>query len=69
MTDPDDLARAYILLMRGTAKSNWSAQWIRTRDSLTEFASGLGQALGDISHDEAVDALKRETAVQIERMR
>lgn len=55
--------------LRDRTVERWQHQTFDAIRRIDTFAAALGRALGDISRDEAVDALKQQAIEEIERLR
>lgn len=55
--------------MRRRAREDWNIALVQALDEIRSQGQDLGAALGEISRDEAVSALKHTAAVALERLR
>jgi len=52
-----------------SGRTEWQRDVARVLNDSADFAKGLGDALGEISRDEAIDALKRKVDEAIDGLR
>ena len=55
--------------LRDRAVESWQDETFEVTRRIDRFAASLGAALGEISRDEAIDALKKMAVDEIEKLR